>query len=188
LNGGESPDVKLDREEFTGRLVDTYSIAKAHGLFKAMLERGTWLTPTFGAIQGAWSTRRRELNVGDAAANDRAAEHTVRMFADAKRAGVKILAGSDLPLRDGVPAIHDELAALVRAGLSPMQALQAATREPADFFGRLGTAGTIERGKTADLVLLDANPLVDIRNTRQVAAVIRRGRAHKRAELIPGAQ
>ena len=94
------------------------------------------------------------------------------MVAAMTRAGVKILAGTDMPVGDGVPALQDELALLVQAGLSPMQALQAATRNPAEFMGQLRDMGTIERGKIADLVLLDANPLLDIRNARRVDTVI----------------
>ena len=74
------------------------------------------------------------------------------------------------------PALHDELALFVKAGLSPMQALQAATRNPAEFMGRLRDFGTVERGKIGDVILLDANPLVDITNTRRVTAVILGGR------------
>lgn len=60
--------------------------------------------------------------------------------------------------------------------LSPMEALQAATRNPAEFIGRLREVGTIEPGKVADIVVLDANPVVDIENTRRVAATILAGR------------
>ena len=65
---------------------------------------------------------------------------------------------------------------LVRAGFSPIEALQTATRNPAEYLGVLETLGTVEAGKIADLVLLDANPLEDIRNTRKIWAVINRGR------------
>ena len=70
--------------------------------------------------------------------------------------------------------ILDELEFLVQSGLTPMAALQAATRNPARFMGRENELGTIEKGKLADLVLLDANPLKDITNTRRMNAVIYR--------------
>ena len=72
--------------------------------------------------------------------------------------------------------LHDELARLVEAGLTPMQALQAATLNPAKFFNKLDSLGTIEKGKLADLVLLDANPLEAIRNTQRIDAVVANGR------------
>jgi imidazolonepropionase-like amidohydrolase len=183
VNGGEAPDVKLYRAEFTARLADTYNAHKARALFTTMAKRGTRLTPTFVAIRELWEARGRELSADDAIANKRAVEQTTRMFLDARRAGVKILAGTDLPLRDGVSAIHTELEALVSAGLTPMEALQTATRDPADFLGRLRTSGTIEPGKVADLVLLDADPLVDIRNSRRISAVVVRGRMRRAPEL-----
>ena len=72
---------------------------------------------------------------------------------------------------------------MTEAGLSRVQALQTATINPARFLGREKTEGTIEAGKRADLVLLDADPLADIRNTRRIAAVIVRGRVLLRADL-----
>jgi len=77
---------------------------------------------------------------------------------------------------DGVlPNIHTELEMLVRAGLSPMEALTAATRTNAAVLGISATHGAVEVGKTADLLVLSADPLADIRHTRQIALVIRRG-------------
>jgi imidazolonepropionase-like amidohydrolase len=80
-------------------------------------------------------------------------------------------------------ALHDELALLVQAGLTPMQALQAATKNPADFLGKSKTQGTIEPGKSADLLLLNANPLADIRNTRNLRALILHGKLLDRSAL-----
>lgn len=79
--------------------------------------------------------------------------------------------------------MHDELGLLVQAGLSPLQALQAATLNPARFFGREKDLGTIESGKIADLVLLDANPLDDIANTKRISAVIYGGVVFPRTSL-----
>jgi imidazolonepropionase-like amidohydrolase len=77
-------------------------------------------------------------------------------------------------------ALHDELALLVHAGLTPMQA---ATKNPADFLGKSKTQGTIEPGKSADLLLLNANPLADIRNTRNLRALILHGKLLDRSAL-----
>jgi imidazolonepropionase-like amidohydrolase len=79
--------------------------------------------------------------------------------------------------------LHDELALLVAAGFTPMEALQAATRNPAIYLGELSSSGTVERGKLADLVLLDANPLLDIHNTKRIAGVVVRGRYLTKQQL-----
>jgi len=79
--------------------------------------------------------------------------------------------------------LHDVLALLVIAGLTPLEALRAATLNPAEFFGLDQKLGTIEQGKIADLVLLDANPLVDIRNTQRINAVVANGRFFDRKAL-----
>ncbi len=97
----------------------------------------------------------------------------------------KIMAGSDTPelfLLYGF-TLHRELQSLVEAGLKPYAALEAATRIPAEFLKVLGEAGTIERGKRADLILLEANPLDDITNTEKRAGVMARGRWMPEAEL-----
>jgi imidazolonepropionase-like amidohydrolase len=107
---------------------------------------------------------------------------TLAMF----RAGVPFMAGTDTAAGVHVfPgfSLHEELALFVRAGLTPMQALQTATRNPAQFMGRLADMGTVEKGKLADLVLLDANPLEDIGNTRRIQAVVLAGRYFGRADL-----
>jgi imidazolonepropionase-like amidohydrolase len=183
LAGGPSPDEKLYRSEFLTRLVETYGRRKAAALFRAFKRNGTWQVPTFGAIGSVWNARRAQLNPADAAATDRASKKTIEMFADMRRAGVKVLAGSDLPVSTGVPPIHDELVALVRAGMTPLEALQATTRNPAEFLGRLATEGTVQVGKRANLVLLDADPLADIANTRRVAAVVLRGKLISASDL-----
>ena len=100
-------------------------------------------------------------------------------------AGIPFMAGTDLGTAYTYPgfSLHDELALLVEAGLTPMQALQTATRNPAHFLGLQDSLGTVEEGRTADLIILDANPLEDIRNTQKIAAVIINGRFLNRGEL-----
>lgn len=99
--------------------------------------------------------------------------------------GVQILAGTDLgnPFVYAGLGLHDELALLVQAGLSPLAALQTATINPAEYSGRAREAGTVQEGKLADLVLLDANPLADISNTKKINAVIINGKLVTRDEL-----
>ena len=94
------------------------------------------------------------------------------------RAGVPLMTGTDLsiPYIFAGFSVHDELALFVQADLTPMEALQAATRNPAVFLGELSSQGTIERGKIANLVLLDANPLENISNTQRINAVVLNGR------------
>jgi len=79
--------------------------------------------------------------------------------------------------------LHDELALFVAAGFTPLEALRTATVNPAQFFGMTDSMGSVEVGKTGDLVVLDANPLVDISNTKRIAAVIVAGRLLKRSDL-----
>jgi len=78
---------------------------------------------------------------------------------------------------------HDELANFVEAGFTPMESLQTATSNPAKFLGTQASMGSVESGKIADLVLLKANPLADIRNTQKISAVLVRGRLLDRAAL-----
>jgi imidazolonepropionase-like amidohydrolase len=93
-------------------------------------------------------------------------------------AGVRLLAGTDTPMPLVYPgyALHYELALLVQAGMSPAEALRAATLWPAEFLGISATSGSVEVGKRANLVLLDANPLTDIGHTQRIRAVILDGR------------
>jgi imidazolonepropionase-like amidohydrolase len=79
--------------------------------------------------------------------------------------------------------LHDELANFVEAGFTPMEALQTATSNPARFFGMETSFGSVEPGKIADLLLLSANPLEDIRNTRKISIVVADGRVFDRAAL-----
>lgn len=99
--------------------------------------------------------------------------------------GVPILAGTDLggPFIYPGFSLHDELALLVEVGLTPLDALRAATLNPARYLAMTDSLGTIAPGQLADLVLLDGNPLEDIRNTERIRAVITRGRLFNRAAL-----
>jgi imidazolonepropionase-like amidohydrolase len=101
------------------------------------------------------------------------------------RAGVPFLAGTDaapgIYIMPGF-SLHDELANFVEAGFTPMEALQTATSNAARFLGR-NDIGSVEPGKLADLVLLTANPVADIKNTRKINAVMADGKLMDRAAL-----
>jgi imidazolonepropionase-like amidohydrolase len=100
-------------------------------------------------------------------------------------AGANILAGTDAPMPWIYPgySLHDELERLVDCGLDPAQALRAATIGAAKLLGSDADRGTIEPGKRADLVLLDADPLKDARNLRGIRAVVLAGRLLRRADM-----
>lgn len=103
----------------------------------------------------------------------------------AHEAGVKIMTGTDVGDTYIFPgfSVHDELVELVRAGLSPAEALRSATIGPATFAGKDDDYGTIATGKTADLILLDANPLDNVRHTRQISGLFFSGQFFDRSAL-----
>jgi hypothetical protein len=109
-------------------------------------------------------------------------ELTGRLF----RAGVSLLVGTDAPVAFCPPgfAIHQELALLVEAGVTPAAALQMATLNNAKAVQQLDNLGSIEAGKLADLVILDANPLAEIRNSRKIHSIIRGGTVCDRQALL----
>jgi imidazolonepropionase-like amidohydrolase len=109
-----------------------------------------------------------------------------RDFAEMRAAGVRILAGTDIGVLNVVPgrSMHEELALLVRdVGMTPHEALLAATAHAAAFLGRDRQIGSIETGREADLVLLDANPLDDITYISRISGVVLRGRYFDRSGL-----
>jgi imidazolonepropionase-like amidohydrolase len=111
----------------------------------------------------------------------------IQIVAAMRRAGLKLMAGTDAngPFPSLIPGIslHEELRLFVEAGYTPAEALRAATLAPAQFLGREKDFGTVARGKIADLVLLAADPLADIRNTQRIQAVMLNGRLLDRKAL-----
>jgi hypothetical protein len=135
-----------------------------------------------------WDADRAVAKAGHASGRDvdaelyRLAMDTVRQAQDA---GVRIVAGTDSGDTYVFPgfAIHEELAELVRAGLSPTDALRSATIDAARFSDKARDYGSIEAGMVADMILLDANPLTDIRSTQQIAGLFFNGQYLDRAAL-----
>jgi hypothetical protein len=116
---------------------------------------------------------------------ERFVQRELKMVGDMNRAGVPLMAGTDTAAGVRVYpgfSLHDELGLLVQAGLTPVQALQTATINPARFLG-FAHSGVIAKDKRADLVLLDANPLDDIRNTKKIRSVVLAGRYFSRDDL-----
>ena len=159
-------------------------------LFAAFAKNGTAFDPTLVAYRGSTEPQNVDPDLLQKypdliAGRKQFFARFVELVGMMNREHVTLLAGTDLSpnfkwISPGA-SLHDELELLVAAGLSPLEALQAATRNP----GRLVhiDAGTIEVGKRADLVLLDANPLEDIRNARKIHAVVLDGKLLDRARL-----
>lgn len=136
-------------------------------LLRRFVRNGTWLDPTIQSLRYLAPTQR-----------DAILAEFRELVQPIRQNHVSILAGTDSSAfleKQGDPpgvSLHDELALLVDSGFTPVEALRAATLNPADFFRLSVSLGTVEVGKTADLVILNANPLSEIRNTERIAAVI----------------
>jgi hypothetical protein len=181
-------------------------------LYGRIAKNGTWITPTL-IVQRPVVEFRMPVTAGDrlsrfyhdsllamlamvmpipqdATADQRGIgralyDRRIAMAGALARAGVRLLTGSDTPVAPALPGegIHEELGLLVKGGLSPAEALRAATWEPARYLAATDSLGTIAPGKVADLVLLDANPLLDVGNVRRVFAVAANGRWFDRVAL-----
>jgi hypothetical protein len=190
--------------------LDAYDPQKAAALFRRFVINDTWQCPTLTSLQEVitdennppdekrlqylWpSLKRLWSSDGSAAKLAKSLQTRAREAAEFSKdlalvkamrdAGVELLAGTDSPNCLPGFCLHDELLLLVQAGLTPMEALQTATRNAARYFDREQDWGTVEVGKLADLVLLDADPLNDIRNTQKIRAVVIAGRLLNRSEL-----
>jgi imidazolonepropionase-like amidohydrolase len=155
------------------RVLDDLSGSRGKQLFALFVKNGTWVDPTLTAFD-----RFAQTSDTGARVQTREAAHVrlVKIVGLMHRAGVKMLAGSDTAGSFWPTDIHDELRLLVQAGLPPAEALSVATRGAAAFLKTPSDRGAIEVGNVANLVLLRADPLEDIRNSRGIAAVVARGR------------
>ena len=192
---------------------ETYDSVKARSLLGRFIRNGTWQDPTLVILRDTelldevHDLKDERLRYLPPAVRERfdptnnqmtktilTLDHEKRrnlfrwqieMVGEMRRAGVLILAGTDTSEFGGFPgfSLHDELELLVRAGLTPMEALQSATISAARFLGEEREFGSVEEGKVADLVLLDANPLADISNIKRIDAVIFGGKLISKPEL-----
>jgi len=194
-------------------MLETFSVEKSAALFPRLKRNHTWQCPTLTVLRSGafindpnfrndprlkymptqlrtqWDPstdfRFRERTAADFDLARLLYKKQVELVGMMHRAGVEFLAGTDVENPYCFPgfSLHDELVLLVEAGLTPMDALQAATLNPARFLGKETDIGTVEKGKIADLVLLEANPLEDIRNTQRINTVVIRGKLIPKAEL-----
>jgi ketosteroid isomerase-like protein len=191
-------------------MVDTHDPAKCAALAERFVQNGTWRVPTLmtGRLPSElgrgwredpyarflppeerryfeWAEETYARDLGDAEEQAPVSRWVREVTRAMHRAGVRMLAGSDAG-ETGIfwgISLHQELELLVSAGLTAADALRAATLGAAEFLEATDSLGTVEVGKLADLVLLDANPLDDISNTQRIAAVVLGGRYLDRAAL-----
>jgi imidazolonepropionase-like amidohydrolase len=193
------------------QVMATYDQTKAQALFSQIVQHNTWQVPTLvWTVANSWSgdpqletdarmkyvpaTVRKQWNPekllqgmspAELAALKAEAARAQELVKAMQEAGVPFLAGSDGPDPFVFPgfSLQDELEWLVKSGFTPWQALRAATFNPAVFLGKLESYGVVEKGRVADLVLLDANPLQDITNTRKIFGVVLGGKYYPRVVL-----
>jgi hypothetical protein len=193
--------------------LDHFSPQRTEELYKTFIRNGTYLTPTRVVDRGLtfiddlsnqedprlqyvpasmredWKPQNgmltRYRTPAYIAFRKRKYEMTTKQMLVAHRLGVAFLAGTDVSAAYTYPgfSLHDELAQFVEARFTPLEALRTATVNPARFFGMTDSQGSIEVGKTADLVVLDANPLDNISNTKRISAVIVEGKLLRRSNL-----
>jgi imidazolonepropionase-like amidohydrolase len=182
--------------------LDSFDQSKATALAAILRRNRTSLVPTLSVNWTTLSQSRRDGRIaqrlryvpaayraewaGEGLGEAAAAEfrRMLEVVGVLHRAGVEVLAGTDVVKGQFIPgfSLHDELSLLVTAGLSPMEAIEAATRKPARMLG-YNNVGTVEPGMQADLVLLDADPLDNIENSRRITSVMTAGRLFDRQAL-----
>src|SRR5262249_28118586 len=185
-------------------MIASYDEAKCKALFAKFVKNNTFVDPSMLRARGggvpatdprvvkyfspalreySYPASRTATSPNPAAAEARrlAYEYHSRLVKEMQRSGVKMLVGTDDSFFG--TSLHEELAEFVKAGLTPMEALQIATRNAAEYYGKLASSGTVEKGKVADLVLLDANPLDSIENTQKISTVMVNGRLLNRSDL-----
>jgi len=205
LSGNKSPGAFLktydpEREAAIIQLLAKHGVWQCPTLF---WERGQWLVdaidytkdPDLAFAAKTWVAKQwpqsqksilKSLDTDPLAVREKFVEHELDIIRKLHAAKVPFLAGTDTPAGvDVIPGIslHLELQRFVAAGFTPLEALQTATLNPARYYNKLVDYGPVQKGRLADLVLLDANPVDDIRNTRTIDSVIADGRYLSPADL-----
>jgi len=185
-----------------GALWETFDSTKAHDVFRKIVEHDTWVVPALVAEEpppaeaseepawGKYAPARyrsapRHLSTSTLLEQMAESQRDLRLVSDMKRSGVQFLTGTSAPSPQLFPgfSLHRELDLLVQGGFTPMEALQAATFNPAMYMAKLESYGVIEAGHIADMVLLDDNPLENIANVHKISGVILRGTFYPRNDL-----
>lgn len=195
----------------TLEVMNTYDPQKAQKLYLELAQHATWQVPTLvwtqtlstidsskpaadpqmlyvpASVRSEWvpnkllaGTTTQQLTLAK-----REAYEQLQVVGAMHRMGVQFLAGTDGPDPFVFPgsSLHDELELMVKSGFSPLEALQTATLNPVIFMIKLDKYGVVEKGHMADLVLLEDNPLVNIRNTRKISAVVLGGHYYSKRDL-----
>lgn len=141
------------------------------------------LIPT--SVSEEWRAARDALAASEEPVDTTFAEWSLRRTGELHAAGAPIAAGTDTPIGWSIPgySLHTELEQYVEVGMTPLEALHSATVKPAEFFGLENEMGQLKAGFLADAVLLSANPMENILNTRVIEAVIHKGKLLSRAQL-----
>jgi hypothetical protein len=156
----------------------TYNASTAHDLFLRMANQATWIVPSL-------VSRGNPHNIIGDAVQLNQISRDFELVKEMRRTGVQFLTGTNGPSAESLPGIslHFELELLVASGFTTLQAMQAATFNPALYMAKLDKYGVVERGHIANMILLDGNPLTDIRNTQKIAGVVLRGKYFSRIDL-----
>jgi hypothetical protein len=190
--------------------LDNYDEAKEQEVLEVLAKNQTWQIPTLTVNIGSterffaseewkesfkylpdsigkrWTINMEQIMSEEPSAfNRKFSSWKLKIVDKIHQAGIEMMAGTDTPVGYLTPglSLHQELALLVEAGLSPLDAIKTATLNPARYFNLENELGSIKENMWADLILLDANPLENINNTKRIYAVLKQGKYFDRNEL-----
>ena len=196
----------LQREE----AVKNYDDDRANEILKVLAKNDTWQIPTLAlnvaltnrhfekhdwkesitflpeAIEQKWKNKAAKMKKEEVSEfRVQYSEWMINMVNKIHKAEIEIMAGTDCPITLLTPgqSLHEELVLLVKSGLTPLEAIKTATVNPAKYFNLQNELGLVEEGMYADLLLLDANPIENISNTKSINAVVKNGTYFNKSEL-----